>query len=263
METSRKKRIAALGTLAGLGVIVAFVTLLWRMDRKAQVCDGIQIAIQDSVSIGFVTEADVLTYLGEQYSTLQDVPLDSIDLAEIEHRLNEGRGILRSEVYMTPDRILHADIRQRSPIVRLQTGQGAFYCDDQGYLMPVPPRFITRVQVVDGALDLPVGSDFAGILPEGPQRDYLDALVGMLRYIDRSPLWRENIGEIHVEDGGNLVLILREQAERFLFGQPEGYEAKLRRMEDYLSLIAPLREEAAPYKTVNVQYKGQIICRNK
>lgn len=265
MDPARKKVIAALGILGALGLIVAFITLLWKAERRNEVCQGIQVTIQDSVSIGFVTEADVLGYLGGAYGTLQAVPVDSINLAAVEHRLNEGRGILNSEVYLTPDGILHADIRQRSPIVRLQTPQGAFYCDGEGYLMPVSPRFITRVQVVSGEISMPVSGGFCGFLEEGPERDYLASLLELLRYVDRTPLWRENIGQFFVEKGGELVLILRQRKEHFLFGQPGGYEAKLRRIADYLSRVAPMRELSgeAPYKSVNVQYKGQIICKNK
>lgn len=268
MDTPNRKtsirKIASYSVLALLAVIVGAVTLLWQMERKASVCRGIRVNVQDSVSIGFVSEGDVLEFLGERYGSLRDVPVDSIDLAAIEHHLSSGRGILRSEVYLTPDGLLHADIRQRSPIARIQTPKGAFYCDAEGYLLPVSPRYITRVQIVDGDIALPVDKDFAGFLPEGPEHDYLMQVVGLIRHINRSPLWRENIGEIHVEKGGELTLLLRERPERFLFGQPKGYAAKLARMEKYFNRVLPLRsEEDTPYKSVNVQYKGQIICRNK
>ena len=44
------------------------------------------------------------------------------------------------------------------------------------------------------------------------------------------------------------------------FGRPEDYKAKFSRMEDYYRYIYPAKQEMN-YKTVNVKYDGQIICR--
>ena len=48
--------------------------------------------------------------------------------------------------------------------------------------------------------------------------------------------------------------------EKFIFGFPEKWEEKFKRIEKYYKYIAS-REEGKKYSTVNVRYKGQIICR--
>ena len=53
----------------------------------------------------------------------------------------------------------------------------------------------------------------------------------------------------------------REGAERFIFGTPTDIEAKFGRIRTYYESIAPSRE--TPYKTVDVRFDSQIICRNK
>ena len=258
------RHTAAWVTLAVMAALFCLVTLMGTIERKNAVCQGVRINVTDSVSIGFVTEEDVFNLIGEQYGSFQDVLLTGIDLADVEMHLDAGRGVLKSEVYLTPDGWLNADIRQRSPIVRIQTPSGAFYCDDQGYILPVLPRYVVRLQVVDGDLPFKVAKGFCGYLEAGPERDYLEHLVGLVRYLRADKRWREDVSQIHVEPSGELTLLLRERPEHFLFGQPDHYKEKFSRMERYFTGVLPLRDSAAPpYKSVNLQYKGQIVCREK
>ena len=69
------------------------------------------------------------------------------------------------------------------------------------------------------------------------------------------------MGQISVRKDGNLVLVPREGSERFVFGTPTDIEAKFGRIRQYYESVAPSRE--TPYKTVDVRFDGQIICRNK
>ena len=258
------RRTAAWVTLAVMGALFCLVTLYGKMEGKGQVCQGVRINVTDSVSIGFVTEDDVMNLLGSQYGSLRDIPLGEIDLADVETHLDAGRGILKSEVYRTPDGWLNADIRQRSPIMRIHSGEGAFYCDAQGYLLPVLPRYVVRLQVVDGELPFHLEKDFCGQLADSTAREYLDRLVGMVRYIRSDSRWREDVSQIHVDRSGELTLLLRGRPEHFLFGQPDHYAAKFARLEHYFTGVLPLRDSGvSPYKSVNVQYKGQIVCKNQ
>lgn len=258
------RHTAALVTLAVMAALFCLVTIMGSIERHNQVCQGVRINVTDSVTIGFVTEEDVFELIGQQYGSLRDIPLSGIDLADVEAHLDEGRGILKSEVYRTPDGWINADIRQRSPIVRLQTSSGAFYCDKLGYILPVLPRYVVRLQVVDGNLPFQLEKGFCGFLDEGPEREYLDQLIGMVCYLRSDSRWREDVSQIHIEDNGELTLMLRDRPEQFLFGQPSQYKAKFARMERYFTGVLPLRDSAAPpYKSVNVQYKGQIVCREK
>ena len=60
----------------------------------------------------------------------------------------------------------------------------------------------------------------------------------------------------------DLLLTLDGRSEEFIVGQPEGIADKLTRIDRYLGLIAPSRPEGY-YRTVNVKYNQQIICRQK
>lgn len=260
----RKKRIIACGVLALMAVVFCFVLLIGKTERKDRRCAGVRIVVADSTARHFVSAEDVELYLAEQYGPVVGTPLDSLDLAVIERCLDQGTGILKSEVWMTPDGYVNASIRQRRPIMRLQTREGGYYCDESGYILPLRPSSALRVQTVDGGVPIRLEAGFSGYLPEGPDRDYLNRLLAAVQFINRSPRWSEAVAQIHIDEtDGGLVLVLRDRPERFLFGQPEELEAKFTRLERYFSRVLPQLPEDAAYKTVNLQYKGQIICRNE
>ena len=84
----------------------------------------------------------------------------------------------------------------------------------------------------------------------------------MQRYISGSRAWQRGIRHIRVRPGGDLLLTLDGRDEQFIIGQPEDIADKLTRIDRYLALIAPSKPEGY-YKTVNVKYNQQIICRQK
>jgi len=71
----------------------------------------------------------------------------------------------------------------------------------------------------------------------------------------------DNFNRITVSDEGDIVLFPTSGNESFIFGQPENIEDKFSRIHKYYSHIKAAKGDI--YGTVNVKYKGQIICRAK
>ena len=65
---------------------------------------------------------------------------------------------------------------------------------------------------------------------------------------------------IKVESNGDLVVVPAEGKERFIVGRPEAIPEKFAKINEYYRRIKPSVEEDM-YSSVNVKYKGQIICR--
>ena len=257
---NNRKTIFALAGLALMALVFGFVLLLGRAERRGSRCTGLIVEVRDSSEHRFVTAADVETYLSDEIGAIEGRDLDSLNLADIEHRLNRGVGILRSEVWLTPDGQLHARIDQRIPVVRFQGPEGGYYCDAEGYILPLNANAI-RVQTVDGALGYTPAEGFSGFPEEGPGKEWLEKMLGLVAVIRRSPAWSNNIAQIHVAEGsGELTMILRDRPERFLFGQPVRVEEKLYLMERYYDSVAPSKEPGY-YGTVDLRYGGQLVCR--
>ena len=87
-----------------------------------------------------------------------------------------------------------------------------------------------------------------------------EKVMKVINFIENSRTWKDRIVQIHVSNGGELMMIPREGKERFIFGQPEHIEEKFAKMEKYYSAIA-FRKGQDHYSIVNVEYKGQIVCK--
>ena len=84
----------------------------------------------------------------------------------------------------------------------------------------------------------------------------------VVTFIGNDRTWNGKIVQISVEKGGDLILVPREGKEKFLFGQPEDIADKFDKMEKYYTHIIPAKGEGH-YRTVDLKYKGQIVCREK
>lgn len=249
--------------LAAVAVMAAFfVTVLTatRAERSRLSCHTLSVEIADSSRMSFVSEEDVRNYLLE-YGPCVGRRLDSIDLARIERTLEHKSAVLGSEAWITDDGTLHVRVSQRKPVIRFQKGAGGFYADDQGFLFPLS-RYGTKVPVVDGAIPLQVGDGFKGEPATEEEKAWLRDMIDLASYIGRNRIWSENIAQITVQPSGDLVLVPASGRERFLFGPPKQAEEKFARIRDYYEYIAPSKEEGY-YRTVNVKFKGQIVCRQK
>lgn len=247
--------------LAGLGAAaVAALTLVLvhkaRQSRLSLTCTGVEVHIKEDWQ--FVTEDDVKGWLTKIYGPYIGQRLDSVRLCKIESILERQSAVLTSEAWTDTEGILHIGITQREPVLRLQQGDNGFYVDERGCIFPLQRNYTSRVPVVDGALPLNIPAGYKG--DAGQAGEWLSELLTMTSYLRKSRLWSDNIVQIHVREDGDIVMIPREGREQFIFGSPSRAPEKFARMEEYYRSIKPAREDGY-YRSVNVKYRGQIICR--
>ena len=220
--------------------VTALVRMQVREHRHLTTCKKVEIIFKDTLN--FVSEDDVRACLKKNCQTLLGQRIDSLRLHEIEKVLDE-RSAIRSAQAWTADSTLFISISQREPVARLETSSGPYYIDGRGFVFPVQGSCTKRFPVVKGELPL-----------HEPQQ-MLDFLAHM-----RKNKWEERISSISVSPSGMLTLVPEEGKEHFIFGRSENIEEKFGKMNEYYKRIKPAVEEGL-YSSVNVQYKGQIICR--
>lgn len=228
--------------------------------RSALTCDRLHVIIKDSLQNSFVTAEDVKRYLDSEAGGYIGKRLDSLDLVKIEKIIDGKSAVLKSEAYMTKDGTLNISVTQRRPFVRFQKHDGGFYADRDGFIFPLQGNYTAYVPVIDGNIPVSTGSSYKGRAQDRKEQEWIDSIIALVDYMDRSGVWNENIVQITVQKNGDLVMIPRQGKERFLFGKPDGFEEKFSLMEKYYTGIVPAKGQDF-YSTVNVKYNGQIICR--
>lgn len=243
-------------------LLLAAVTLasyvMGRKMEKSIVCNNLNVIIKDSTENNFVHPENIKAYLDREYGTYIGTAADSIDLARIESIIDKKSAVYKSEAYITTDGTLNIALTQRRPIVRFQSPDGGFYADSYGYLFPLQNSYSSHVQIIDGDIPFHISRGEQYEIKDVKAREWFDRTINLLNYLENSKLWKGKIVQIHVEKGGELILIPREGKEKFYFGQPVSIEDKMRKMEDYYTHILP---EKGAYSKVDLRFKKQIVCK--
>lgn len=247
MKKGLKYTLLAICGILAVGLSVGF-HILGSQGRKALICKGVNVTITDSTVNSFISAADARHYLDSEYGDCIGHRLDSLELDKIEKMLEGKTAVLNSEVYVTRDGMLNVLISQRKPAVRFLGRNTGYYADEKGETFPLQKTYASYVPVIDG--DIPDMTDTLRIR----------RIVDMVNHIEKSRKWKDKFVQMTVDSTGNMTLIPREGRERFLIGQPTDIDAKLERLEMYYSHIIP-EKGSDRYKSVDLRYTGQIICR--
>lgn len=248
----------ACGCILAACMIIAFTS--GSNARKSILCHGIEVVVKDSLENGFVTRTDVKSYIDKEYGSYIGVPIDSINLSRIEDIVDGRSAVNKSQAYVTKDGKLHVDVTQRKPVVRFQKKDGGFYADAEGFIFPLQRSFSSHVHIVDGNIPLAANSGYKGAIDDPKEMKWFQDIMQVIGYIEDSRTWKHKIVQISVNEDRDLILVPREGNEVFLFGQPEDIAEKFGKMGKYYTHIIPEKGQDH-YKTVDLRYKGQIVCR--
>ena len=201
-------------------------------DHGMRTCTGLDIAVLDSASLGFVTVADVKEIIDKEYGVYIGKPLDSLNLKKIETLLVGRSAILTGEAFTTEDGLLHIYITQRGPIVRFKTPDGGYYADETGYIFPLHPKYDSKVTLIQGDIPLVIPPGFKGEPATEEEKVWLKDVIGFVKSLTEDKKWEGAFSRIVFEKDG-LVLYPSKGKERFIFGGPDDFAGKLERIEKY------------------------------
>ena len=232
-------------------MLTAFALLVGcgKAGRDKVLCNALDVQFKDAYE--FVTAEDIRSFLDRKYGVYIGMRLDSLDLGRMERMLEEKSVVKKSEAWTTRDGVLHISIVQRAPALRFQRGGQGFYIDNTGYVFPLHSSYTAPVPLIEG--NIPP-------LEDGLNSDWSAGILELSSYLASSKVWKDRIEKICVNDKGEVELRPVEGKERFIFGFPDDIRAKFEKMGKYYTHIKPSKEEGY-YKSVNLKYNKQIICR--
>lgn len=238
-----------------LGCYFHFVGQLADRGRQQARCKQVRVVLLDSLETAIVDKQEVKDFLTK--NTLNR-PTDSIDLHTLEQALCLRGEVMSAEVYTADSRTVVACLTQRKPVIRLDKGRERWYADPEGYLFPV--RNAADVPVVTGAIPLSLEPAYKGLAPRENQ-EWIRGMVDLARYIDSKPVLRSEVAQIDIAPDGDIVLYTRSAGPAIIFGDSGDCDNKFRKLEAWWRNIEPQVEAGKTYKTINLKYNQQIICK--
>ncbi len=250
--------IFSFSLLAMLGIICALLLYVSKEKRRQIACSSVEITFSDS--LGFVSEENIKSFLVKNYGDYLGQKIDSVGLDRIEKLIESRNAVVNSEAWVSDDGVLHLSITQRAPELRFMDGESGFYVDSEGYIFPLHKSYTADVPVIRGKLPFSLPDNFRGYAERESDRTWINGVQTLYRKLKGNKTWRNMVEDISVTDGGDIAVRMKTGSELFIIGTPDFIDEKLQAMEKYCLKIMPSVGKDV-YKSVNLKYKNQIICR--
>ncbi len=260
-------RIARICILWLLIIVYLIVVSGFMSEKQAgQIINTIDINIADGEKTHFIDKDEIKEMLYESRINILGERVANIRLTKIEENLKQHQIIKMAEVYITEKGILHVDIRQRNPFVRIFNNYGqSYYLDEDGNILPVVQAFSPHVLVINGNIAEPFNpmkiKNINNVRFDSlsrRQRCIYD-IFKMAAFINKDEFWKSQIVQVYVNQTGEFELIPRVGSHIIDFGQIDQMEEKFYKLKLlYLQGFNQLGWNI--YSRVNLKYENQIVC---
>ena len=221
-------------------VVMAFVA----SEKGQQVCLQVRAKVYGSQENTLISEAGLTRLVKKRFPKLDGALLSDLNKHEMELSIEKNPVVKKCEIFATPGGVLHVTVSQRQPILRIFNGNNSYYMDEEGFHMPVYVSHPAHVLVANGHINA-LESD--------------SSLIALTQFVRDSRFWNAQIEQVYVNEKGDFVLVPRVGSHLIVFGGIDDMEEKFAKLKALYERGWEPREWNC-YKTVNLKYKGQIVC---
>jgi cell division protein FtsQ len=210
----------------------------------------------------FIDKEDVLAQIINKNDT-NPLTMNSVDVAELENKINGNAAIKSAEIYKTINGDLVVDVKQRRPIVRVFSNNTSYYIDENGWLMPTSKTYTSRLLVVNGSFFEPYAKrykyNYAMLNDTLQNKTILDDIYQISKFIDQSEFWKAQIEQVYVDKDLEFVLIPKVGNHKIVFGGIDNLEGKFDKLMIFYK--KGLKKTGwNEYSVINLKYKNQVVC---
>ena len=241
---------------AGMTVVMLFVVTLMSAvrEQKYLVCSSIHVDIDYNSGLSFLTTDQVSSKINE----LADgeaigKALPALDLRAIEKGLLQDPFIAKAKIYIDHERVLHAEITQKRPILRVMNNDGVgYYLSDKNEKIPLCSTFTAHVPLAIGAVDVHENSSRDSVV--------LSQLFLLANYLETDTLIGALIDHTYVLPDGQFEMYPKFGYHTIEFGRAdEAMKEKFEKLKIfYTQGLAKVGWDK--YKIINLKYQGQVVC---
>jgi cell division protein FtsQ len=235
--------------LGGIVTLMSFV----EVKKHTVHCTNIKILIPGADN--FIEREEIDAILKQSEGQLIGRSLEGINLNAIENKIKANPYIALSTVYADMDGVIHIEISQRQPLLRIINAGGQdYYIDRDGLKMPVSPNFTANVLVANGHILEHFSGKVDTLITKMASDLYKTAL-----FLKKDTLWDAQIEQIFVNDKDDIELVPRVGNQRIILGTADSVETKMTNLLAFYKKAMP-QVGWDTYKTINIKYSNQIVC---
>lgn len=226
--------------LTVLLVLIGFLMSFSQQRNQSRKVAELDIKFMDDNS-PLITLTTVNKLLIQNNDSIMSIAKETLVLKEMESRVLHNPMVRKAQVFVTIDGTLGAQIEQRNPIARV-AGSANFYLDEDGKKMPLSIVYSARVPLITGSSK----QDFAELTP-------------LINAIRNDSFMNQMVTGLHEKDNGEVVLTMRKQKFRVLYGKPEHMERKFQNFKAFFQKLNKDKKLTA-YSLVDLRFGNQVVA---
>ena len=236
-------------SLSGLVVFMSFIEV-----QKTEVrCSDVKVFIPGNRS--FIDRAELDSILLAQQGPLVGRTLNKINIQQLENALKANPFIKMARIYADMDGVVHVQIEQREPVLRiLNFANQDFYIDRNGLKIPISENFTARVLVASGM----ILEGFNGKV-DTLSTTIARGLYEAASFIEKDTLWNDQIEQLYVNAQNEIEMVPRVGNHKIVLGTADSLNIKFRNLLRFYKDTLPKAGWEA-YKTISLKYANQIVC---
>ena len=223
--------------------IIVFMFGFSKQRNEVRKIEKIEVNFEDENRL-FITSNTVNKLLIQNKDSATSIGKETLDLNKMEKRLLENPMIKDAEVYVTIDGVLGARVVQRKPVARVESDPN-FYLDEDGFKMPLSSVHSARVPIVSGI----------------SENQYAEVTY-LVNKITDDDFMKEYVVGLDVAENGNVILRIRKNEFKVLFGKSIDIENKFQKFKAFYKLTKQdsLLES---YSLINLKFKDQVVATKR
>lgn len=249
-------------------ILVTGIVLLFVFANNKQeqvVCPEFVVELNYGSGDALVSRYYIRQLVTESKIRVKGQPLGSIPLDKIHKVIAASPFVKDVNVSMDVNGLVRANVNQREPIVRIIDTEGSnFYLDRDGYRIPLSHEYTARVVVASGEIsshkksnkkDQKAAPNANKNLSPDLQKIYMTAYI-----LQQDEFVKALVEQIYLDQNGEIEIIPKIGDYSILIGDTTLLVEKFEKLEAFYS-AANSKLLSSEYKTVNLKYRNQIVCK--
>lgn len=193
----------------------------------------------------FVTKKNVNKLLTQNLKSPKKLTKEKLNLKVLEKGILKNQMIENVDVYVDVDGELKVLVKQRNPILRIQSLDGNYYLDDKGKKMPLSKNYAARVPLVTGVNSQEEMKLLYRFYKKVMQDTFMQKQIVAISLNEEEFFLKSRIGDHLIE-----------------FGKLQNVENKIKKLKIFYQKVLA-DHSYDKYKKVNVKYNKQVVCTKK
>ena len=237
-------------SLGGLITLMSFIEI-----KKSNLkCKDVKVLLPGRFN--FIERGEVDNILKESAGEMVGRDLIGINIHRLEKVLKANPFIEFAKVYVDMTGVIHIQLRQREPVLRVVNMANLhYYIDANGKKIPLSNNYTAKVLVASGMIE----EDFSGRVDTLKTKMAKD-LFRVASYIKGDTLWDNQIEQLFVDLKGDVEMVPRVGAHKIILGNADSLQTKFRNLLIFYKRAIPMVGWDT-YKTINLKYANQIVCQ--